>query len=607
MLVALGSTAVKAEGPTGVDEWPQWRGPDRTGQSRAVGLLKEWPEGGPTVAWQVDTVGVGYSSMAVKDGRLITLGDLDGVEHIIALSVKDGSTLWAVQPEPVAQQLMEQVAGELKKLDKNSDGTVDEAEALAGIGPKYNDFTKPVEGDKSQIAGDRAARLLKQLDIDGDGKLNYAEAGSRFRDTYSKVDAAEPNANNVIVAAERAAPLFKELDKDGDGKISKNEARGSALIQPFDRIDQRLPGTQQGDGQLTAEEVEAYFVKSEPGRDGVITLAELTAYNLQNYPNKTGALSTDELRSYYGGYRNGMGDGPRSTPTIDGSRVYVEGGNGDLACLDAETGRTIWHLNLVKDFGGGRPGWGYCESPLVEGNLLIVTPGGSKGTVVALDKLTGKVIWRSEGVHEGAHYSSPIAASIGGVREVVQFAAKNVFGLNAADGKLLWSYGKANNGTANCATPVVLDNHVFASSAYGTGGGLAKISGQGTDQKAEEVYFEKKMANHHGGLVLVGDHMYGFNDGALIAMNYLTGKIAWMSRSVGKGSLVYADGMLYCLGEKSEVGLVEAYPNEYRERGRFKIDNFGRPSWAHPIVTGGRLYIRNMHRLTAYDVTDKGA
>ncbi len=193
-------------------------------------------------------------------------------------------------------------------------------------------------------------------------------------------------------------------------------------------------------------------------------------------------------------------------------------------------------------------------------------------------------------------------ADILGIRQVVQFARENVFGVSLADGKLLWKYGAANNGTANCATPIVFGNHVFASSSYGTGGGLAKITESGGQLAATEVYFEKKMANHHGGIVKVGDYMYGFGSGGLICMNFLTGEIAWQDRSVGKGSLLVADGMLYLLSEGHEVALAQASPKAYVETGRFRIPSHGYPSWAHPAVADGRLYIRDQGSLTAYDV-----
>jgi outer membrane protein assembly factor BamB len=274
-----------------------------------------------------------------------------------------------------------------------------------------------------------------------------------------------------------------------------------------------------------------------------------------------------------------------------------------VSCLEAATGRGIWHLSLIDDLGGSRPGWGYSESPLVEGEMLIVTPGGKKGTVAALDKKSGKLIWQSSDITEGAHYASAVAADICGVRQIVQFARETVFGVAADTGKLLWTYSGANNGTANVCTPIVSGDYVFATSAYGTGGGLVKIVGDKDNQKAEEIYFEKRMAVHHGGVVKVGDHLYGFGNGGLICMNFLTGDVPWRARSVSKGSVIAADGMLYLLGEGHQAALAEATPDDYREHGRFAIEKLGRPSWAHPVIANGRLYVRNQGKLTAYDIS----
>lgn len=595
--------SASAEVPSGPGDWPQWRGPHRDNRSAEKGLAREWPADGPPIVWSVDTVGVGYSSLAVKDGLIVTQGDLQGVEHIICLKAADGSTLWAVQPEPVAAALKTKLADEQKRLDKNADGTIDEAEALAGIGPDFYSFDQAdPQADKKALAAARTATLFKQLDADVNGKLDFAEAGAKFRQSFGKIDSVDRAADAAALAKQRTTEAMK-LDKDGDGKVSKKEAGGTALQDAFGRADVKDPATGKGDDQLTTEEIETHFVKNDAGRDGEIASEELITFYETTHPGKDGMLTIDELRGYAGGYRNSFGDGPRGTPTIDGKLVYVEGGNGDLTCLELATGRTVWHKNLTKDFNGGRPGWGYSESPLVEGELLIVTPGGAKGTLAALNKYTGETIWRSTNT-EGAHYSSPQVAEIAGVRQIVQFASKSLFGVRLDDGKLLWEYSKANNGTANVATPIVRGDYVYASSAYGTGGGLVKVSNNDGAFKADEIYFDKALANHHGGLVLVGDYLYGFGTG-LICQNFLTGENVWKARSVTKGSLTYADGLLFLIGESYDVALADADHAAYAENGRFKIDNLGRPAWAHPVVAGGKLYIRNMQRLTAYDVRAK--
>ena len=596
------SAVVSAQKP---GNWPQWRGLNRDGVNTEAGMAKSWPKSGPAVAWQIDTVGVGYSSLAIQNGRIFTQGDLNGVEHIIALNEQDGTVLWAVQPAPLKQHLDQRVAEEMQRIDRNGDGKIDEIEALSRFGWNFNKFDRPaVAGaDVPAIAQARAQRLFAALDKNSDQQLSYKEAGTLLREYFARIDTRNAQADPEQLAKSRSQALLKQLDTDGDGNISREESRRSALERPFGRADQRDPKTNQSDKQLTVDEIQAYLSKSEAGKDGLITTAELSEYYKKQAPGRQGELTAAELRGYYGGYRNGQGDGPRGTPTVDEDRLYVEGGNGDLSCLDVATGKTIWHVNLSRELSGGRPGWGFCESPLVEGDLVIVTPGGKQGTIAALNKFTGKEVWRSGALTEGAHYSSAVATNIGGVRQIVQFARGSCFGVTVDDGSLLWQYSGANNGTANCATPIVYNDHVFASSAYGTGGGLAKISTQGGKQTAEEVYFEKRMANHHGGIVRVGDHMYGFGSGGLICMEYMTGKIAWRARSVGKGSLVVADDMLYLLGERHEVALAEVNPQEYRETGRFKIKSHGRPSWAHPVVTGGRFYIRNQHSLAAYDVS----
>ncbi len=332
-------------------------------------------------------------------------------------------------------------------------------------------------------------------------------------------------------------------------------------------------------------------------------------------------------------YKHGKGDGARGTPTLDGDLLFTIGGGGDVTCLDANSGSVVWSKHLMKDFGGSRPGWGFSESPLVDGERLIVTPGGPEGCVVALDKRNGNVIWRSSDAKDKAHYCSAIAIESHGVRQILQFTGGSgkkggsrrdneskeksdsvadpneipprVIALDAATGQVLWSYDKAANGTANVATPIFHEDKVFSSSAYGVGGGLVKLGKNNAGFTAEEVYFDKKMANHHGGIVLVDGYLFGFGSGGLICMKFDTGEIAWQARSVSKGSLVYADGFLYCYGEKNEMALVEANPVEYIEKGRFEVPTGDYPTWAHPVVANGRLYLRDMQQLTCYDVKAK--
>jgi hypothetical protein len=298
----------------------------------------------------------------------------------------------------------------------------------------------------------------------------------------------------------------------------------------------------------------------------------------------------------------GRGNGPRSTPTVDDDRVYALTENGDLACLRARDGSPVWRKNILKEFGGSNPHWLISESPLVDGNRLIVTPGGRGAGMVAFDKMTGREIWRVKELSDEAGYSSPIAADVGGVRTIMNFTSRAAVGVRASDGKLMWSHSSPANRTANCSTPVFQDNKVFFTSAYGTGGALLGLSAHSGEVKAQELYFTKDMMNHHGGVVLVNGYLYGFSNATLTCIEFATGKRMWVNRSVGKGSLTYADGMLYLLSENNIVGLAEANPNAYVEKSRFSIPDRGWPSWAHPVVIGGKLYIRNQGTLTAYDV-----
>ena len=299
---------------------------------------------------------------------------------------------------------------------------------------------------------------------------------------------------------------------------------------------------------------------------------------------------------------NDRGSGPRGTPTTDGDRIYALSENGDLACLRLQDGTVVWQRNILKDFRGSNPNWLISESPLVDGNLVVVSPGGRGAGIVALDKMTGKTVWQSSELSDEASYSSTVVADVQGVRTIMALTSEAGVGVRASDGKLLWRYRDAANRTANAATPLYSDGRVFYTSNYGTGGALLALKAAGNEVRANEVYFTRDMQNHHGGVVLVNGYLYGYNNAILTCLEFATGKLMWRDRSVGKGAISYADGHLYILSEDNVVGLVEATSAGYREKGRFSIRDQGWPSWAHPVVAGGRLFIRNQGTLSVYDV-----
>jgi outer membrane protein assembly factor BamB len=302
---------------------------------------------------------------------------------------------------------------------------------------------------------------------------------------------------------------------------------------------------------------------------------------------------------------NDRGSGPRGTPSIDGDRLYALTENGDLACLRVADGSVVWQRNILKDFGGSNINWLISESPLIDGSRVIVTPGGRSNGMVALDKMTGKTVWTAKELGDEAGYASPIVADVQGVRTLMTLTSNAAVGVRASDGKLMWRYTQVANGTANITTPVYSDNKVFFTSAYGTGGALLGLKAAGEEVRAQEIYFTREMQNHHGGVVLVNAYLYGFNNSILTSLEFATGKMMWRDRSVGKGSVAYADGHLYLFSENNVVGLAEATPAGYREKGRFTVADQGLPSWSHPVVSGGRLFIRNQGTLAAYDVRQR--
>lgn len=307
---------------------------------------------------------------------------------------------------------------------------------------------------------------------------------------------------------------------------------------------------------------------------------------------------------------------PNCTPTVDGDLVYALGREGLLICADRASGRIVWQADFKKDFGGKMMSdWGYSESPLVDGDLVIVTPGSKVAMLAALNKKTGKPVWGTavpDSLAGGAAYSSVVISNATGVKQYVQLVGKGVIGVNAKDGQGLWSYERIANGTANIPTPIVSGDLVFCSTGYGTGAALLKINRKGRSMAAEEIYFlpGNKTQNHHGGMVLVGEHIYcgeGHNNGFPLCLEMKTGKDAWRKgRGPGSGSaaVAYADGHLYFRYESGHVALIEATPQEYRLKGEFKPDEHHGPNWPHPVIAGGKLYLRDRHTLRCYSIAE---
>ena len=390
-------------------DWLQWRGPNRDGKSAEKGLLQSWPEGGPRLVWQIDKVGGGYSTPAVRGDRLYFVTNI-GLEdeYVRALSAKDGSLIWS------------------------------------------------------------------------------------FR----------------------------------IGKVGVPDQRPS-------------------------------------------------------YP------------------------GSRSMPTLDGPFVYVVGSDGNLVCLEAATGKLRWNVDFRTDYGGEPPRWAWAESPLIDGDRLICTPGGPETSILAVNKMTGEMIWKNKLAQaDHAGYGSPVVATLSGIRQYVVFMEKGVVGVDARTGELLWRYNKTAEGSpANIFTPLIHGDSVYTGSKEG-GGGLVRVQ-LDKDPKVVEMFRGPKMPLHIGGAVLLDGQLYGTTRSALLSVDFETGEINWTARSLGSATVGYADGRLYIVGDNSgEIALVEPSSEGYREISRFTPPGRagGAVSWTYPVIANGRMYIRSLDRMWCYDV-----
>jgi outer membrane protein assembly factor BamB len=354
-----------------------------------------------------------------------------------------------------------------------------------------------------------------------------------------------------------------------------------------------------GQGYSTPAVVgERAYLISNKGLDNEYVEARSVSDGKQAWSTRIGKVGNPDQGPSY--------PGSRSTPTVDGEWIYVLGSDGDLACLDAAKGEIRWQKNVRSEFGGKPGEWAYSESLLIDGDLVVCTPGGAEATLVALNKQNGEVIWKSAVPGgDAAGYASVVTTEADGVKQYVQFLGKGLVGVDAKTGKFLWRYDRTAKGSpANIPTPIAHDGYVY-SAASRSGGALVKLVMEQGKAEPEQVYFDPKLPSAIGGSVLVGDHLYGTSQ-VLQCVEFKTGKVKWSDRAVGPGSVCYADGHLYVHGENNDVALVEATPEGYREKGRFtppdQPDRGRSKAWAYPVVANGRLYFRDMTSLWCYDI-----
>lgn len=402
----------------------------------------------------------------------------------------------------------------------------------------------------------------------------------------------------VVVVQAGDWPQWRGPNRDG---ISKESSLLKEWPREGPKLSWQVKGLGSGYSTPSVAKDRLYIVTNE-GLDDEFVKCLSTTDGRQLWSTRIGKVGEPNQRPSY--------PGARSTPTVDGDSLFVLSSDGDIACIEAANGKIRWQKNVRSEFGGKPGRWAYSESPLVDGDHVICTPGGESATLLALNKKSGDVVWKSAVPGgDGAGYASIVTGNIAGRKQYVQFVEKGLVGVDAKDGAFLWRYDRVGQGSpANIPTPVVFEDYVFAG-ANRTGGALVKITEKSGKFNADEIYFASKMPTGIGGVVKVGRELYGTSGRAMLCLDFLTGQIRWEEGAIGAASSLFADGRIYLHGENGEVALVEATPEGYREKGKFTPPDMPErgqsKSWAYPVLANGRLYIHELGTIWCYDVSER--
>jgi outer membrane protein assembly factor BamB len=392
-------------------------------------------------------------------------------------------------------------------------------------------------------------------------------------------------------------PQWRGPHRDGTsqeaGLVGQWPADGPKLVWQVDDVDYGY-----GTPAVVGDRI---YITSNKGMDDEFVSAHSAADGSQIWSTRIGKVGKPDQQPPFAA--------ARCTPTVDGQQIFVLGSDGDLACVETATGKKIWSKNVQTDFGGKSGVWAYSESPLVDGNVVVCSPGGADATMVELDKGTGNVIWKCPVPDaDDAGYASAIVVNAAGHKQYVQFLSKGVVGVDAATGKFLWRYDGTGKSPANSPTPVAHGNFVYTA-ANRIGGGLVELKASDDGVTAEQVYMERGLPFGMGGSVLIDGYLYGTTGEGLVCADFAKGTVKWTEKSVGNGSICEAGGRLYVHSDNNDIVLVEPSPDEYREKGRFtlpkqpeKTRGKMEKAWSYPIVANGRLYIRDLGTIWCYDV-----